>query len=139
MEELAEVSVHHPLEEGRCIHQAKIHDLRDESLILCFKCCLVLVFLCDLDVVVSPSYVEFREEGLIPQVFKRFSNIREWVVVLDCPLVDFSIVHNDALFLRVLLVNEVDRQRVRGWSFLDSSELKFLGQEFVTRGLHVSL
>ena len=99
LKELAEVSVHHSLEEGWRVHQAKIHDLRDESPVFCFKHHLVLVFFCNSDVVVSPSYVELREESLISQVLERFPNIWERVVVPDRPLVDFSIVHNDALLL----------------------------------------
>ena len=59
LKELPEVSVHHPLEEGRHVHQAKIHDLRDKSPVFCLERRLVLIFFCNSDVVVSPAYVKF--------------------------------------------------------------------------------
>ena len=53
-----EVLVHHPSEERQHVHQSEVHDLWDESPILSFICGLVLIFLRDPDVVVSPPDIE---------------------------------------------------------------------------------
>ena len=98
LEQFSEVSVHHSLEERWHVHQAKIHDLRDESSILCFEHRFVLVLLCNSDIIISPLYVELREEGFISQILKRFPDIRERVVIPDCLFVDLSVVHDNTLF-----------------------------------------
>ena len=76
-----------------------------------------------MDVIVSPSYIEFRKEALSPEIFQCFSDIRERVVVVDCPLVYLSIIHDNVLFFRILFVDEIDWGSIRGWSFLDSAQL----------------
>ena len=58
LKELVEISVHHLLEEGQRVHQAKIHDLWDESPVFCLERHFILIFLCNSDVVVPPSDVK---------------------------------------------------------------------------------
>ena len=92
-----------------------------------------MVFLCDPDVVVSPSDIELWEECLISQVFESFSDVGKWIIVLDCPLINLMIVHNDTFFLRVFLVDKVDWRCIRRWSFFNPSSLSSLARNFSRR------
>ena len=98
--------------------------------ILGFKRCFILVFLRNPDAALSPPDVKLREKCFIPQVFEGLSKIGERVIVPDCPLVNLTVVHDDMLFLQVLLVYEVDRWGVGWWSLFNPLKFKFFSQEF---------
>ncbi|SRR5258707_11987019 len=59
----AEDHVHHHLEGGRGIGQPKEHDHRFEESFWGKECHFPFVSLFDTDIVVSPTYIEFSEEG----------------------------------------------------------------------------
>ena len=99
--------MHHSLKEWGHVFKTKIHYLGNECSMFCLKGHLILVLLGDLDVVVSPTNVEFGEKRLIPQVLQGFSYIRQGVVVAYCPFIYFTVVHDDAFFLGVLFIYEV--------------------------------
>ena len=90
--------MHHSLKEWRRIFKAKVHYLWNERSMFSFECCLILVFLCNSNIVVSSVNIELGEKCLVPQIFQGFSNIRQGVVVAYRPLIDFAVVHDDAFF-----------------------------------------
>ena len=61
--------MHYPLEEGWRIRQAKVHNLRNIGAEVGFEGCLVFVLFLQTDIIVSPSYIEFRKEALSPEIF----------------------------------------------------------------------
>ena len=54
--------VHHVLECGRGITQAKVHDHGLIEAIFCFECCLVLICIFDLHLIEAFFYVELSED-----------------------------------------------------------------------------
>ena len=45
-----------------------------------------------MDIVVSPSYVKFSEILGILEGVEEIRNKREWVAILDCDVIEFSII-----------------------------------------------
>ena len=87
---------------------------------------LILVFLCDPNIVVSPADVELGEKRFVPQIiFQGFSDIRQGVVVTYHPFVHFAVVHDDAFFFQVLLIYEVHGRGVQRGSFFNPPQFQF--------------
>ena len=97
------------LEEGRRIAQSKVHYLGDVDALACLDGCLVSILFLDVDVTVSPSYVELGEEVLAMQCFHGLSYAENGVVVFLCDGIHPSVVHDDALLVAILLANVKDR------------------------------
>ena len=76
-------SVHRSLEGGRRVGQSEEHDPWFEQSRWGFEGGLPFVAFFDLDVVVSPPYIEFGEEGLSLELFQDHFDQGEWVIVTD--------------------------------------------------------
>ncbi len=78
-----EHAVHGSLEGGRGVGQPEEHYLRFEQSFGCLERGLPFVPFLDSDVVVSPLYVKFGEEGLSLELFQDHFDQGEGVVVAD--------------------------------------------------------
>src|SRR5579863_3172328 len=130
-QEGGEVTPHHSLKEGRRIAQAKVHYCGDVGACLCLYGCLVLVLLLYANVAVAPSYVKLQEEVAAVQCFHGLPYARDGVVVLHCDCIDSSVVHDNALFVAVLLVNMKDRRDDGGGALLKPSQCHLFLNPFV--------
>ncbi len=83
-----------------------------------FECGFPFVAFFNLDIIVSPLYIEFGEERSTLELFQDRFNQGEWVVIADCLFVQFSVVL-DRSELSILLFNEEKGGRVWGFRFLD--------------------
>ena len=79
--------MHGALEEWGCICQSEVHDSRNIDSFRGLKGRLVLVFLLDADIVVSPSDIEFREQAFAMQSLQGRLDVRQRIVVSDCVLI----------------------------------------------------
>src|SRR5579863_7788785 len=113
--------LHHSLEEGKRIAQAKVHYRGDVGACLCLYGCLVLVLFLYANVAVAPSYVKLQEEAVAMQCLHGLPYARDGIVVLHYDCVDSSVVHDNALFVTVLLVDMKDQQDNGGGAFLKPS------------------
>ena len=84
--------IHHRLEGGWGVSEAKEHDSGLVEASPGFESGFVFVSLFDPDVIVSPSDVQLRVNVGSPQVADERSDERERVLVTHRPLVDFSVV-----------------------------------------------
>jgi|HubBroStandDraft_3_1064219.scaffolds.fasta_scaffold43760_2 hypothetical protein len=108
-QEGCKVLPHSPLEKCGCIAHPKVHNIGDVCSIVCLYCCLVLVFIGQLNIIVAMLYVKFQEECFSLQSFHHCSDARHCIVVLNCPHIYSSVIDNDPLFTTVFLSNEEDR------------------------------
>ena len=88
----AEDHIHHHLKGGRGIGQSKEHDCRFEEPFWGKERRFPFVSLFDTDIVVSPTYIEFSEEGATGKAVNGLGNEGRHVAVLLSPSVDGSVV-----------------------------------------------
>src|SRR6267142_4936730 len=62
LQEWSKVTLYGLLEEGWCVAHSEVHYFQNIGSVVCLYGCLVLIFFCKLDIVISMSYVEFGEE-----------------------------------------------------------------------------
>jgi len=93
------------LEGGRGVGQAEEHYSWFEQPLRGFEGGLPFVAFLDPDVIVSPSYVKFGEEGSSLELLQDCFDQREGVVVANCLLVQFPIVLDGSEF-SILLFDE---------------------------------
>jgi hypothetical protein len=67
-------AVHERLEGGRAIAESEEHYCGFEETKRCDECTLPLVFFLDSDVIISPPYIEFGEQGGILHIIDEFGN-----------------------------------------------------------------
>ena len=115
-----ENGVHHTLEGGRGIGKAKEHDPRLEHASIGFESSLPFVAFLDMDVIVSPSYVELGEKGAAGEAVNGLRYERGYVMVLLGPSVDWAIIL-DWAELPVFLFDEEEVGGVWAPRFPDSS------------------
>src|SRR5216684_2037765 len=84
--------VHHHLEGSRGIGQPKEHDRRFEEPFWGEECRFPFVSLFDANIVVSPTYVKFGEEGAAGKAVNGLGNEGRHVAVLLSPSVDGLVV-----------------------------------------------
>src|SRR5579863_9943354 len=113
--------LHHSLEEGKRIAQAKVHYRGDVGACPHLYGCLVLVLFLYANVAVAPSYVKLREEAVAMQCFHGLPYARDGIVISHCDCIDPSVVYNNALFITVLLIDVEDRRDDGGRTFLKPS------------------
>jgi hypothetical protein len=93
------------LEGGWGVGEAEEHDSWFEEAFVSDECHLPLVLFLDVDVVVSPSYVEFREQGSILSSGYEFWNEWQWVAVADGMFIEAAVVLYGSEFT-IFLFNE---------------------------------
>ncbi len=97
--------IHHRLESCWGVCETEIHHGRFEKSISGFEGCLVFVPFANADVIVPPSYIEFRVDVRIAQIAYKIGDEGKGVLVPDCYCVDLSIVLNRSEF-PILFTNE---------------------------------
>ena len=84
--------VHHGLEGGWRVGEAKEHDRWFEESPVRPKGCLPLISLLDPDIVVTLSNIKFSEVLGVLHFVDELLNQRQWILVLDCPFIEFAII-----------------------------------------------
>src|SRR5260370_27477131 len=102
------------------ISQRKEHDRRFEEPFGSKERCLPLVAFLNADVVVSPSYIEFGEEGAASEAVDGLGYKRGYITVLLGPTVNWAIVL-DWAELPIFLFDEEEIGGVGAPWFSDSS------------------
>jgi len=111
--------VHHHLEGSGGVSQPKEHNRRFEESFGSKERCLPFVAFFDADVVVSPSYIEFGEEGAPSKAVDSLRYKRGYITVLLGPTVNQAIVL-DWAELPVFLFDEEEVGSVGAPRFSDS-------------------
>ena len=83
IDEFVEKVVHHRLEGGRSVGEAKEHDHWFEEATIRLECCLPLIAIAHANVIISPTDIQLREKCRPAAVHPResiheFSDEREW-------------------------------------------------------------
>src|SRR5579863_31706 len=130
-QEGGEVTPHHSLEEGRGVAQTKVHYRQDVGAGPRLYGCLVLVLLLYANVAVAPSYVKLREEVAAVQCFHGLLYARDGIVISHCDCIDSSVIHDDALFVAVLLIDVKDWRDDGGGALLKPSQCHLFFDPFV--------
>src|SRR5713226_1691668 len=112
--------VHHHLESSGGVSQSEEHDRRFKESFRSKKRCFPFVAFFDADVVVSPSYVEFGEEGATGEAVYGLRYERGYISVLLGPSVNRAIIL-DWAELPVFLFDEEEVGGVGAPGFPDSS------------------
>ncbi len=112
--------VHHHLEGSGGVRQPEEHDHRFEESLGGKKRCLPFIAFLDMDVIVSPSYVELGEKGAAGEAVNGLRYERGYVMVLLGPSVDWAIIL-DWAELPVFLFDEEEVGGVWAPRFPDSS------------------
>src|SRR5260370_32569861 len=90
--------VHHHLKGSGGIGQSEEHNRRFEEPFRGEECCLPLVSLFDVDVVVSPPYIEFSKEGATSESVDGLRNEWRYITIFLGPTVNRTVVLNWAEF-----------------------------------------
>lgn len=106
-DEIREYGVHEGLESSGGVGETEEHDLRFEETLVGGESSFPFIAFLDSDVVVTPSYVELGEVARSLQSVDDVSDQGEWVAILDCVLVETSIVLDKAE-RSILLFDEED-------------------------------
>ena len=88
----SEFRVNHRLEHCRGVRQAKKHDRWFEEALGCEEGSFPFVAFSDLDIVISLSDVELREQGAAHQSINNFGYQRRDIPIADCPFVQWPII-----------------------------------------------
>ena len=126
--------IHETLEGCWRIGESKEHDCGFEEAAVGTECCFVLIALLDPDIVVSPPHVKFGEELGVLGGVNELLNQGKWVLVLDCPLIEASVILDRAQGA-ILLLNKEERGCHRGLGWSDAAVLQVLIQELFQRFL----
>ncbi len=104
--------------------------MRFEQSFGCFEGGFPFVPFLDSDVIVSPPYVELGEEGSSLELLQDRFYQGEGVIVVDCLLVQFSVVLDGPEF-SIFLFDEEKWRGVRGVRFSDVPFVEVFCQEFI--------
>jgi hypothetical protein len=129
-DEIVEYLIHHGLEGGRTIGEAKVHDQWFKEATIGAKCGLPLITLLNSDIIVPPTDVEL---GKVLRAFESVNEVideREWVSILPCDHVKCPIVLVKVKFT-ILLLDEQDQGTQRGFGWPNAAGGQGLLQERV--------
>ena len=105
--------VHHCLECGWGIHEAKKHYCWFKQAFASFECGLPFISLFDADIVISPSYIKFGEQMISCEVIDEVIDQWEGIAIWYGPLVQVSIILHWLEF-SILFSNEEEPTHVGG-------------------------
>jgi hypothetical protein len=119
IDEFAEKVIHHGLEGGGGIREAKEHDHWFEQAAICLERGFPLVTIAHANVVVPPTDIQLRKERRPAAVHSRESIHKlsyewEWGGVANGKGIQSAIIL-DRSEITILLFNEEERERVRGF------------------------
>src|SRR5713101_4317253 len=92
VDEILEQFIHHGLECHRRIGKTKEHHQRFKHSLVCLEGCFPFVTFLDLNIVVSPLYIELGKDLCILQFINDIRNEGEWVLILDGDGIELSVV-----------------------------------------------
>ena len=118
VDEFAEEVIHHGLEGGGGICEAKEHDHWFEEATIRLKRSLPLIAIAHADVVIPPTDIQLRKERRPAAVHSResvheFSDERKWGSVANGEGVQSAVIL-DGTEVAILLLDEEERECVRG-------------------------
>src|SRR5216684_6474648 len=122
--------VHHHLEGGWRVGESEEHDCWLEESLRGEECRFPFISFLNADIVISPLYVEFSEEGATSEAVNRLGN--EWgnVMVFLGPAVDGAVVLNQTEFT-IFLFDEEEVHGIGTPGFVDGAPLQVFGYELV--------
>src|SRR5713226_6776705 len=122
--------VYHHLESGWRVGESEEHNCRFEESFRSKECHFPFVSFLNADIVVSPAYVKFGEEGAAGKVVNSLGN--EWgdSVVFLGPTVDGAVVLNRMEFA-IFLLDEEEVCGVGTPGFLDSAPLQVFSHKLM--------
>src|SRR5436853_6502875 len=128
--ELFEDIIHHGLEGGRAVGEAKEHDERFEQSTVGSECGLPLVALLHADIVETPSNIQFREVLGSPEFGDQLWDEWQRVLVLHGHGVECTVILYQSE-RAVFLLNEEDRRCHWRLGGVDPTRLKVLLEKCV--------
>ncbi|SRR5260221_3043489 len=105
--------VHHSLEGGWGVSQAKEYNCWFKESVACFKGSLPFVSFLDVDVVISPLYIELPVPFFSQEAVDKVRDQGERVFVGNCPFIKISIILYWAVF-PILLFDEEEATCIKG-------------------------